>query len=106
MKPLTKLKRRPTTLVELFSNPKRWTKDALNTADNVACCIVGGANFIRHGVFSYWDSDKREPTVDFEELSAKINKVARVRDFDIVCWNNDPKLTHKKFLSVLKKAKV
>ena len=108
LKPLTELKRRPKTLVELFKTPGRWIKHALHSEDHTGCCIVGGANFIRHGVFSWWDTGNTGGInpVDFEALQAKIAKAAGIRGLNLVIWNNDPNLTHSKFLRVLKKAKV
>ena len=107
LKPLTELKRRPKTLVELFKNPQRWTKSALCNKDGTACCVVGGRNFIEYGVFSTVCAGISNQ-IDFDALWKKIARTAGInhRKSSIIVWNNDPNLTHSKFLRVLKKAKV
>ena len=102
LKPLTALKRKPKTLVELFRDPRRWTKGQLINGDYTAVCVRGGINFLCTGNADNFAGE-------LFAIEDKIRAAAGLVDEDrmaVVCWNNDPSLTHKEFLRVLKKAGV
>ena len=105
LKPLTALKRKPKTLVELFRDPRRWTKNELVSRDGIAACVLGGANFLCCGNPEGWNVG-REIIISREVIISRIAMALGSGRYDVVPWNNNPALTHREFLRVLKKAKV
>ena len=100
--PLPNLKRKPRSLVELFRDRRRWTKNKLANGNLTACCVRGGINFLCTG-----DPYKCKP----ENLAAIENKIIKAAGLPqtenaVVIWNNSPRLTHGEFLTVLRKARV
>ena len=112
LKPLTALKRKPKTLVELFRDPRRWIKGSLRNPDTTACCVRGGINFLLRGdPYNFPHTGpayRRFNTIERKIARAAGLDVSRVgfESFLIPGWNNDPSLTHKEFLRVLKQAGV
>lgn len=121
LKPISQLKRKPKTLVELFKSPRRWARGVPFTAcipdehnnvhdrhydpskDNsqtaIACCIQGGIALIK-GI--PWEHAER--TEEFK-------KVADILGFQdnrlrIIRWNNHICQSHAEFLETLRKAGV
>lgn len=119
LKPILQLKRKPKTLVQLYSSPKRWVKgwffssiepidhrveyiennEVKNPDTAVACCIQGAIAIVDN--------------INFNNVyphNKKLLKIANVLGFknvhEVIEWNNRSETTFKEFISVLKKAGV
>ena len=112
MKPISQLKRKPKTLVQLFKSPKRWIKERLFNAtkggydSSTSFCVRGGAFYLCAGFkqpTNYTESDQAWNKA--QEIEQKVLSV--LPPLTSICqWNNNPNLTHKEFLETLKKAGV
>jgi hypothetical protein len=107
--PLTPLKKKPKTLVELFSDPARWTTNAIARRANgdivsdsdplaVSFCLIGGEYLV------YPNQEKREAVHARIKAAIVAQGYASKDDAMTVSWFNDT-TDHKRLMEVLQAAK-